>query len=97
EDSTRDVLHHADLAIEDIDMFFMHQANIRIIDAAVDNLGIAREKVPVNLDRYGNTSAASIPILLDEVARSGKIESGDRIMLTGFGAGLAWGTVLLEW
>lgn len=97
EDSTRDVLHHADLAIEDIDMFFMHQANIRIIDAAVDNLGIAREKVPVNLDRYGNTSAASIPILLDEAARSGKIESGDRIMLTGFGAGLAWGTVLLEW
>lgn len=97
EDMTRDVLRHADLSLDDIDMFFMHQANIRIIDAATGNLGIAPEKVPINLDRYGNTSAASIPILLDEAVRNERIKSGDRIMLTGFGAGLAWGTIMLEW
>lgn len=97
EDTIRDVLSHSNLSLDDIDMFFMHQANVRIIDAAAGNLGIAPEKVPVNLDRYGNTSAASIPILLDEATRNNRIQSGDRIMLTGFGAGLAWGTVMLEW
>ena len=97
EDTIRDVLSHGEFSLDDIDMFLMHQANLRIIDAAAGNLGISREKVPTNLERYGNTSAASIPILLDEAVRNGNIESGDRIMLTGFGAGLAWGTVMLEW
>lgn len=97
EDTIRDVLSHAEYGLDDIDMFFLHQANVRIIDAATGNLGIDPKKVPINLDRYGNTSAASIPILLDEASRNGHIQTGDRIMLTGFGAGLAWGTLLLEW
>ncbi len=97
EDTTREVLDHANLTLDDIDMFFMHQANVRILDAAASNLGISKDRVPVNLDRFGNTSAASIPILLDESVRNDRIKTGDRIMLTGFGAGLAWGTVLLEW
>ena len=69
----------------------------RIIDAAAENLGVARDKVFVNVDRYGNTSSGSIPLALDEAFREGKIQPGSRIILSGFGGGLAWGTALLSW
>lgn len=97
EDSVRDVLGDAKLTVDDIDLLVMHQANIRIMEAAAQNLGIPREKVPVNVDRYGNTSAASVPLVLDEEYRAGRIQRGSRVMLSGFGAGLAWGTALLRW
>lgn len=82
---------------EDIDFFVPHQANIRIIDAAVKKLGIDRERVEVNLDRYGNMSAASVPVALDEALRAGRIKEGDRLVLVAFGAGLTWGSVAVRW
>jgi 3-oxoacyl-[acyl-carrier-protein] synthase-3 len=75
----------------------LHQANIRIIDAAVESLGVSREKVVVNLDRYGNTSAASIPLALAEAQQQNRLRRGDRVLLCGFGAGLAWGAAIVEW
>jgi 3-oxoacyl-[acyl-carrier-protein] synthase-3 len=75
----------------------LHQANIRIIDSALSDFGIAPEKVVVNLDRYGNTSAASIPLALAEADRQGKLQRGKLVMLCGFGAGLTWGTALVRW
>lgn len=96
-DSINDVLHQASLTIDEIDLVIMHQANARIIDAAAEALGFDRSRMIVNLDRYGNTSAASIPICLTEAVDAGRIERGDRVLLCGFGAGLAWGTAILEW
>jgi 3-oxoacyl-[acyl-carrier-protein] synthase-3 len=95
-DSTRDCLIHAGLEIDDIDMMILHQANIRIIDSAVSDFAIDRDKVFVNLDRYGNTSAASIPLALDEALHAGQLKLGDRAVLCGFGSGLAWGTAVLQ-
>ena len=95
-DSTLDCLTHARLGIEDIDMMILHQANIRIIDSAVSDFAIDRDKVFVNLDRYGNTSAASIPLALDEALTSGELKYGDRALMCGFGSGLAWGTAVVQ-
>lgn len=97
EESTRNVLEHAEASVEQIDMIVLHQANQRIIDSAVSDLNVPAEKVFVNLDRYGNTSAASIPLALDEAVRNGKIVKGNHVLLCGFGAGLAWGTALMRW
>lgn len=96
-DTVRDVLESAELTVDDLDLIVLHQANQRIIDAAADDLGIPKEKLEINLDRYGNTSAASIPLGLNDAARSGRLKAGDRVLLCGFGAGLAWGTAVLEW
>ncbi len=96
-DSSRDVLAAAGLSPGDVDLVILHQANIRIIDAAVEHFGIARDKVFVNLDKYGNTSAASIPMALDDANRQGLLNRGDIVLLCGFGAGLSWGTALLRW
>ena len=96
-DSTRDVLQQTGLTTDDIDLAILHQANIRIIDAAINDLGIEREKVVINLDRYGNTSAGSMPLVLDEAYRAGRISRGDRILLSGFGGGFAWGAAVLQW
>lgn len=96
-DAIVDVLHHAELTPDDVDLLVLHQANIRIIDAAVDALGIDREKVVVNLDRYGNTSAGSIPLALCEAQQEGRLQRGDRVLLCGFGAGLAWGAAVVQW
>lgn len=95
-ESCKDCLSHANLAVSDIDLLILHQANARIIDSAVDDIGIDREKVVVNVDRYGNTSAASIPLALDEAMAQGRIKPGSRVMLSGFGGGLAWGTAILQ-
>lgn len=81
----------------DIDLFIPHQANRRIIDAIGKRLGLAEERVFVNLDRYGNTSAASIPIALDEANRSSRIKEGDIVLFDAFGGGLTWGAALLRW
>lgn len=92
-----EMLEKANLTLSDIDLFIPHQANVRIIDAAVDELGIEQEKVFVNLDRYGNTSAASIPIAISEALAQGRIKPGDHVLMVGFGAGLTWGACLFRW
>jgi 3-oxoacyl-[acyl-carrier-protein] synthase-3 len=96
-DSIQDVLKASHMQPGDVDLYMPHQANIRIINAAVDVLKIPRCKVCNNLERYGNTSAASIPLGIDEANQEGKIKPGTLLLLSGFGAGLAWGTALLRW
>ena len=96
-DTIQDVLDAANLTSQDIDLFVLHQANIRIINAAIDVLKIPRSKVYNNLDRYGNTSAGSIPIALEEAQAEGRLKDGQLVLLCGFGAGLAWGTAVVRW
>jgi 3-oxoacyl-[acyl-carrier-protein] synthase-3 len=97
EEVCREVLGAAGIRPEEIDLFVPHQANTRIIDAVGSRLGIAREKVYLNIDRTGNTSSASIPIALDEANRKGLVHRGDRILFAAFGAGLTWGATVLRW
>lgn len=97
ETSARQVLAKHELTVEDVDLFVPHQANVRIIDAAVRKLGIPPDKVFSNLDRYGNTSCASIPLCLDEAVTEGKLRGGDLVLMVGFGAGLSWGSCLVRW
>ena len=82
---------------EDIKFFVLHQANVRILELIAKRLKVDIDKFPMNLDHYGNTSSASIPILLDESNRNNLLEPGDKIVLSGFGGGLTWGAVLIEW
>ncbi|HZW32558.1 MAG TPA: beta-ketoacyl-ACP synthase III [Isosphaeraceae bacterium] len=96
-DSTLTVLAHAHCQVRDVRWFIPHQANVRIIHAATDVLGFHRDSVFKNLDRYGNTSAGSIPIALDELNRQGSIQREDLLLISGFGAGLNWGTALWRW
>jgi 3-oxoacyl-[acyl-carrier-protein] synthase-3 len=96
-DTIQDVLRHSGRRPDDIDLYIPHQANIRIINAAIDVLHISRCKVFNNLDRYGNTSAGSVPLALDEAVAEGRVNDGDLLVLSGFGGGLAWGTALLRW
>jgi len=96
-DSCRDCMVYAGYDFSQVNLILLHQANIRIIDSAVRDFGIAQDRVFVNLDRYGNTSAASIPLALDDANTQGLIQRGDHILLCGFGAGLAWGTALMRW
>lgn len=96
-DSTEDVLGYTALEPGDIDLAVLHQANIRIIDAALDDLCIDRDKVVINLTRYGNTSAGSMPLVLDEAYREGRIRKGDHVLLSGFGGGFTWGTAVMKW
>jgi 3-oxoacyl-[acyl-carrier-protein] synthase III len=96
-DSTLAVLAHAQNQVRDVRWFIPHQANVRIIHAATDVLGFPRDSVFKNLERYGNTSAGSIPIALDELYQQGGIRRGDLLLTSGFGAGLNWGTALWRW
>lgn len=91
------VLKKAGLTKEAVDLFIPHQANIRIVDAAVKRLGVSRDKVVVNLDKYGNMSAGSIPVALDESFKAGRIKEGDIVVMVGFGTGLTWGACVLKW
>ncbi|RKD34759.1 3-oxoacyl-ACP synthase [Thermohalobacter berrensis] len=91
------VIQKSGLDIEDIDFLIPHQANIRIIEAARKRLKLDEDRVYVNLDKYGNMSAASIPVALDEANRKNKIKDGDNIVLVGFGAGLTWGSCVIKW
>lgn len=95
--TSRKALKKAGLEVGDVDWLIPHQANTRIIDAAVNLMGIESEKVVVNLDKYGNTSAASIPIAWAEAAEDGRIKRGDKLLLVGFGAGLTWASMILEY
>jgi 3-oxoacyl-[acyl-carrier-protein] synthase-3 len=97
EESTGQVLEKAGLTPEDIDLFIPHQANVRIIDHAVKRLHIPPDRVFLNIDRYGNTSSASIPIALFEAQQEGKLKPGDTIVTVGFGAGLTWGAGAIQW
>lgn len=92
-----EVLERAGLGLEDISLFVLHQANLRIINAVAKRLHQPIEKFPHCLNEYGNTSASSIPILLDREVRAGHIKKGDKILLSGFGGGLTWGACVLEW
>lgn len=92
-----EALADAGLDVADIDLFVLHQANARIIDAVAKRLHADRVKFPTNLERVGNLSSASIPVLLDELHRQGKLHSGDRIVLAGFGAGLTIGACVITW
>ncbi len=96
-DSSTAVLTMANVAVKDIRWFIPHQANVRIIHSASDVLGFPREVVYKNLERFGNTSGGSIPIALDELVEDGRIERGDILLTSGFGAGLNWGTALWRW
>ena len=91
------VLANSGLTPDDISLLVLHQANIRIIEAAMKHLGIPAEKAFTNLDRYGNTSGASVPLALDEAVREGRVNRGDVVLMSGFGAGLTWGTGLFRW
>ena len=93
----KQILKKTELDTEDIKYFILHQANERIIELIAKRLKVSMGKFPMNLDRYGNTSSASIPILLDELNRNDLLERGDKIILSGFGGGLTWGAVLIEW
>ena len=90
-------LYRANLGVEQVDWLLLHQANQRILDAIANRLKIPTEKVISNLANYGNTSAASIPLALDEQVRQGKIKPGDTIVTSGFGAGLTWGAAIFQW
>lgn len=92
-----EALEAANMTVDDIDWLCLHQANIRIIDIVAQRLGIPSEKIITNLKNYGNTSAGSIPLALDEAVRSGQVKKGDVVACAGFGAGLSWGSTILRW
>lgn len=97
EEAAREALQANQVKVKDIDHVIPHQANLRIIQSVAQRLGIPMEKMIVNLERYGNTSAASIPIALDEAVRTGRIKQGDLILMEAFGGGLTWGSALIRW
>lgn len=91
------VLAKTPYEVKDVQYFILHQANIRIVESIAKRLGLTMEQFPMNLDKYGNTSSASIPVLLDELVKKDTFKAGDKIVIAGFGAGLSWGATLLEW
>ncbi len=95
-DAARIVLDEAGYGINDVKFVVPHQANVRIIDAVGERLEVPKERMIVNLDRYGNTSSATIPMAYDELARSGKVHTGDLVLFTGFGGGFTWGAILFR-
>jgi 3-oxoacyl-[acyl-carrier-protein] synthase III len=95
--SAEAVLAKCDLSVDDVDVYVPHQANVRIIDHALTKLGIPKEKVIVNVDRYGNTSSASIPLALADAISAGRVHQGDTVLMTGMGAGLTWGSAVMHW
>jgi len=96
-ESSEAVVSRAGFTMKDIDLVIPHQANLRIIDAAAKRFNIPYERFVHNLEHYGNTSAASIPLALDESVRDGRISSGDLILLSSFGAGLSWASMVMRW
>ena len=95
--SAQALLDECDVTVEDVDVYVPHQANVRIMDHAVKKLGIPRDRMVVNVDRYGNTSSGSIPLALADAAADGRLADGELVLMTGMGAGLTWGSALLEW
>jgi 3-oxoacyl-[acyl-carrier-protein] synthase-3 len=97
EEATKEALDANKLTMDDVDLFIPHQANMRILNAVSQRLGLAREKLMINLDRFGNTSAASIPLALDQAVQEGKIRKGSVVLLAAFGAGLTWASAVVRW
>jgi 3-oxoacyl-[acyl-carrier-protein] synthase-3 len=97
EDVVQEALEHNKVKAEDIDLLIPHQANLRIIQAMAQRLNMPMEKVVITIDKYGNTSAASIPMALDEALRDGRIKENDLILLEAFGGGLTWASALMRW
>jgi 3-oxoacyl-[acyl-carrier-protein] synthase-3 len=95
--SAEKLLDECGLTVDDIDVYIPHQANVRIMDHAARKLGIPRERMVVNVDRYGNTSSGSIPLALADAAADGRLRPGSRVLMTGMGAGLTWGSAVMEW
>jgi 3-oxoacyl-[acyl-carrier-protein] synthase-3 len=95
--SAEKVLAECGKTVDDVDVYVPHQANVRIIDHAVEKLGIPKEKTVVNVDRYGNTSSGSIPLALADAEAEGLLHDGALVLMTGMGAGLTWGSALIEW
>ncbi len=96
-DSVEKALAKAKVSIEEVACFVPHQANLRIIDAVAERLNLPKEKIFINLQKYGNTSAASCAIALCEAVAAGKFKKGDKIVLSTFGSGLVWGAMVIEW
>jgi 3-oxoacyl-[acyl-carrier-protein] synthase III len=95
EESARETADKAGIKLEDVDWLIPHQANVRILEATAKRLGLPRERLVVTVDHHGNTSAASVPLALDEYVRAGKIRPGHRLMLQGVGGGFTWGSSLV--
>jgi 3-oxoacyl-[acyl-carrier-protein] synthase III len=96
-DSAEKVLHECDVSVDDVDVYVPHQANVRIIDHARKKLGISEARTVVNVDRFGNTSSGSIPLALGDAEADGRLVPGEMVLMTGMGAGLTWGSALIEW
>lgn len=95
--SIKTLLEESHTSMDEIRYFIMHQANFRIFEAMAKRLKVSLDRIPMNIQKYGNTSGASVPLLLDEMNRGGMLNRGDKVVLAGFGAGLTWGATLLEW
>jgi 3-oxoacyl-[acyl-carrier-protein] synthase-3 len=96
-ESSQQALELAGITVDELALVIPHQANIRIIQAVVDRLGIGMDRAVIALDRYGNTSSASIPLAFDVARSDGRIKTGDYALLTGFGAGLTWASSIVKW
>ena len=96
-ESTERVLEKAGLTYDDIKLIVPHQANYRIVDSALNRMGVGKEKVILTLEKYGNTSASCIPAALTEAVEAGKIQRGDKVVVVGFGGGLTWGAAVFEY
>jgi len=97
EATAREALEANKLDVDDVDLFIPHQANVRIVNAVMERLGLRKDRVFLNIDRYGNTSAASIPLALDEAVRTGRVVPGSRILMVAFGSGLTWASAVVRW
>ncbi|MDR4495245.1 MAG: beta-ketoacyl-ACP synthase III [Nitrospirales bacterium] len=97
EEATHEALKANGMSAQDMDLFIPHQANVRILRAVSQRLGISEEKVMINLDRFGNTSAASIPLALDQAVQEGKLKQGHKVVMAAFGAGLTWASAVVQW
>ena len=95
--AAREAIRRAGLTLDDIACLIPHQANMRIVEAIGGRLGLGADRVYCNLERYGNTSAASIPVALAEAVRNGRVKRGDRVLLVAFGGGLTWAAAVVEW
>jgi 3-oxoacyl-[acyl-carrier-protein] synthase III len=95
--SAEKLLEECDVSMDEVDVYVPHQANVRIIDHAPKRLGVSKDRVVVNVDRYGNTSSGSIPLALADAAAEGRLQEGKLVLMTGMGAGLTWGSALMRW
>jgi 3-oxoacyl-[acyl-carrier-protein] synthase-3 len=96
-DSAEKLLHECGVPVDEVDVYVPHQANVRIIDHARRKLGVPEERTVVNVDRFGNTSSGSIPLALGDAEADGRLKAGEMVLMTGMGAGLTWGSALIEW